>query len=152
MLGRRIHAFLEKKKVPFKWFDSPAFLTPAEWGAGFFKGGKALMGNFYKAQRKRLGLLLEGDEPVGGKWSFDEDNRKKLPKSVTPPLDPDQETGEKELKSLVEEIDRRDAHSGEADFPICTRKSALQWLDEFLQQRFELFRHEDACPSGRFLF
>ena len=65
---------------------------------------------------------------MGGKWSFDEDNRKKLPKSVTPPSDPDcGELGEKELKSLVEEIDQEGlAYSGEADFfryPV-TRKSA----------------------------
>ena len=65
LLGRRIHAFLEKKKVPFKWFDSPAFLTPSEWGAGFFKGGKALMGNFYKAQRNVSVCSWRGMSPWG---------------------------------------------------------------------------------------
>jgi deoxyribodipyrimidine photolyase-related protein len=39
------------------------------------------MGNFYKEVRKKLNLLMDEDQkPLGGgKWSFDEDNRKKIP-------------------------------------------------------------------------
>jgi len=41
---------------------------------------------FYKQQRKKRGILIEGkDQPIGGKWSFDADNRKKYPKGKTPP-------------------------------------------------------------------
>ncbi len=44
------------------------------------------MGDFYKQQRRRLGVLVDKEgEPVGGRWSFDEDNRKKLPRSITSP-------------------------------------------------------------------
>ena len=39
------------------------------------------MADFYKHQRRKLNILLEGDKPVGGKWSFDTENRKKIPKS-----------------------------------------------------------------------
>ena len=38
------------------------------------------MENFYRAQRKRLGILMDGSEPVGGAWNFDADNRLPPPK------------------------------------------------------------------------
>ena len=42
---------------------------------------KPLMGRFYENQRKSQKILVNSDEtPEGGKWSFDEMNRKKLPK------------------------------------------------------------------------
>jgi deoxyribodipyrimidine photolyase-related protein len=40
---------------------------------------------FYREMRRETGLLMDGDEPVGGRWNFDAENRKKLPKGVTPP-------------------------------------------------------------------
>ena len=52
------------------------------------------MGDFYRAQRQRFGLLLEPDgEPTGGRWSLDEDNREPPPKGawqldVRPPWEP----------------------------------------------------------------
>ena len=39
-----------------------------------------VMENFYRAQRTRLGILMEGDKPVGGRWNFDHDNRLPPPK------------------------------------------------------------------------
>ena len=44
------------------------------------------MANFYKKQRKRYNILLDSnDQPTGGKWSFDDQNRKKLPKNISLP-------------------------------------------------------------------
>ena len=44
------------------------------------------MANFYKKQRRKYNLLLDSDgEPLGGKWSFDTENRKKLPKDIIIP-------------------------------------------------------------------
>ena len=40
------------------------------------------MKDFYQWQRKRLNILIDNDKPAGGKWSFDEDNRRKLPKKA----------------------------------------------------------------------
>ena len=58
--------------------------------AGFLKGrAKPQMASFYKFQRTRLKILVDADgAPAGGRWSFDEDNRKKLPKSIQPPALP----------------------------------------------------------------
>ena len=44
------------------------------------------MGNFYKNVRKKLNILVdESQKPIGGKWSFDEENRKKIPKALDVP-------------------------------------------------------------------
>ena len=48
-----------------------------------------LMANFYKYIRKKNNILIESNgQPVGGKWSFDKDNRKKIPKDTKIPLFP----------------------------------------------------------------
>ena len=38
------------------------------------------METFYRWQRRRLGYLMDGDEPATGRWNYDEENRKPLPK------------------------------------------------------------------------
>jgi len=44
-----------------------------EWA----EGRKELrMEFFYRIMRRKTGLLMEGDKPVGGKWNYDADNRK----------------------------------------------------------------------------
>lgn len=44
------------------------------------------MHHFYMGQRKRLNILIKNDKPEGGQWSFDSENRKKLPKDTLLPL------------------------------------------------------------------
>lgn len=45
------------------------------------RGKRARMQDFYSWQRQRLDVLVtESGDPVGGRWSVDEENRKKLPK------------------------------------------------------------------------
>ena len=40
---------------------------------------------FYRQLRRQTGLLMDGKNPVGGKWNFDAENRKKLPKGLAAP-------------------------------------------------------------------
>ncbi len=53
---------------------------------------------FYRAMRRKTGLLMEGGDPVGGQWNFDKDNRKSLPATLAPPprlrFEPDAVTAE----------------------------------------------------------
>ena len=44
------------------------------------------MHHFYMDQRKRLNILIKNDKPEGGQWSFDSENRKKLPTGTLLPL------------------------------------------------------------------
>ncbi len=65
--------------------ESPGFLTDREQIDDWFGQHDARMQDFYVWQRRRLGVLLDGDRPLGGRWSFDAENRKKLPRGYTPP-------------------------------------------------------------------
>ena len=50
------------------------------------KSKKPFMATFYKEVRRKSGILMGADgNPIGGKWSFDEDNRNKLPKDILIP-------------------------------------------------------------------
>jgi len=66
--------------------ETPNFLTDRAQIDDWFSRNASRMQEFYIWQRRRLGLLLMGHgEPLGGRWSFDIDNRKKLPRGYTPP-------------------------------------------------------------------
>ena len=57
------------------------FLTDPEQFAQLFEGKKRLtMETFYRWQRRRLGYLMDGDQPATGRWNYDEENRRGLPK------------------------------------------------------------------------
>ena len=118
------------------------------------KGRKQLrMEHFYREQRRRHRILMDGDEPVGGRWNYDEDNRASVgrdgPGFLPPRLrfDPDAIT-----QAVIEEV-RRDHgdHPGElADFawPV-TREQAQQALADFVAHRLPGFgRHQDAMWEG----
>ena len=131
---------------------SPMFLCSREAFARFARGRQRLrMADFYKQERQRLGLLLDGDRgPEGGRWSYDEDNRRKLPRGLEPPpveplpAAPHVDT----VKALVKK--RFAGHPGDADdfwWPT-TREQSLDWLDDFVANRLERFGpYEDAMST-----
>lgn len=62
------------------------FLTSEDAFAQWAKGRRRLvMEDFYRWQRRRLGLLMDGDEPAGGRWNFDQENRRPPPATLRPP-------------------------------------------------------------------
>ena len=59
--------------------DAEHFLLPlTELDQHFTTGKSARMETFYRNMRRRLNLLMDGDEPEGGRWNYDQENRKKL--------------------------------------------------------------------------
>ena len=79
--------------------DDRGFATTREDFAGWVQGRKRLlMEDFYRWQRRRLGYLMDGDEPVAGRWNFDDENRERPPKSGNPWPDPQ--------RSSVDDLDR----------------------------------------------
>jgi deoxyribodipyrimidine photolyase-related protein len=64
--------------------ETPNFLTDRGQIDDWFAHNESRMQDFYVWQRRRLGILVADGEPVGGKWSFDTENRKKLPRGYTP--------------------------------------------------------------------
>ncbi|MEI5674036.1 MULTISPECIES: cryptochrome/photolyase family protein [unclassified Nocardioides] len=80
-LAQDLEATAEDVGLQVEWRDTPNFLTTRAQVREQVGDGGARMQHFYSWQRRRLDVLVEGDgAPVGGRWSFDEENRKKLPK------------------------------------------------------------------------
>ena len=72
--------------VPVDLREDTRFIVPLTEFYAWAKGRKQLrMEFFYRDVRRKTGLLMDGDEPAGGQWNFDHDNRKRLPKSLVPP-------------------------------------------------------------------
>ncbi|TXC76268.1 cryptochrome/photolyase family protein [Luteibaculum oceani] len=68
------------------FFDSEHFITKKTELKEFFAGKKqTLMESFYRHLRNKHQVLMDGENPAGGKWNYDAYNRKKLPKKHTPP-------------------------------------------------------------------
>lgn len=119
-------------------------------------GRKALrMEYFYRDMRRKMGLLMEGDKPVGGQWNYDHDNRKPAPDEVThAPLwfEPDEET--KEVLDLVE-ARFADNFGVLRPFGFATnREQALRALGHFVDHALPRFGdYQDAILDGnRFLY
>ena len=151
-MARRMARFAKSRKLTCEVLPSPMFMTPRDEFRSWREQQRApRMVNFYRWQRRRLKLLMTPDDkPVGGKWSFDNDNRKALPADVDAPSLPSFNSNRhlKDVKQLVEKEFAE--HPGEAnnfDLPT-THAEAQQWLQDFLQQRFSCFgSFEDALTS-----
>ena len=76
-----------------------SFLTPRADFASWSAGRLPVMETFYRQQRARLRILMDGDGPVGGRWNFDADNRLPPPKSAHPWPDP--------LQHPIDDLDRQ---------------------------------------------
>ena len=131
--------------------NTPMFLDSRESFKDFVGDKKFLLqANYYKKARKEMDILIENDKPVGGKWSFDDENRKKLPKDyLIPKLPVIKERDDFEEISNFINTEFND-HPGNINniFPYTTEQ-ALDWLDTFFEERFKDFGpYEDAIFMG----
>lgn len=157
VLRQRLRALSKKLGAEICWYENPNFVSPLSALKQYFQHGKDFMAEFYKWQRKRLNVMLtkEGG-PEGGKWSYDAENRKKLPKDLEVPALPEvSETGPlREAREYVKKTFPKSPGSSEVmNYPV-TRRSALSCLQSFFEQRFEYYGpYQDALePDNSFLF
>jgi len=137
--------------------ESPQFLSEAAGCEAFFRGRKHFsMARFYTAQRKRLAILMDDGKPVGGKWSFDRQNRRPLPKDVVVPKLPRTRVSEyvREAGRYVQTRFPDNPGSVEGFFYPVTLREARRWLKRFLERRLMQFGpYEDAISTNHpFLF
>ncbi len=151
-LMKMITSLAKSLQIRLEVAPSPGFLTDLNEFFSFFKGKKQLRFEpFYIAQRKRLDLLLDkGGKPLGGKWSLDAENRKKLPKTVKIP-EPFKPRMGKELDEAIEYIEKKYAHHPgmieSFNYPV-THGEARKSLAHFLEHRLPLFGdYEDAISQ-----
>lgn len=120
----------DKLDVKLEYLSSPNFIFTESEIKNFFspdKNGKQkfFMNSFYIFARKKLNILIEDGEPIGGKWSHDAENRKKIPRGESVPSEDDFKWGN-------------------------TRDGAEKVLEIFLKDRFFNFGdYEDAIVSDK---
>ncbi|MFX1679760.1 cryptochrome/photolyase family protein [Mitsuaria sp. CC2] len=152
-----LEAVAHEAGIPLDLREDRHFLTtPQDFAAhSVARGHRGLrMEFFYREQRERIGVLMDGAGPLGGRWNFDTENRKSfgadgpgfdLPQP--PRFEPDAMT--REVIALVRE--RFGSHPGSlASFawPV-TRAQALEALDAFVAERLPLFGpYQDAMWPG----
>ncbi|WP_436716076.1 cryptochrome/photolyase family protein [Roseiconus lacunae] len=148
---RRLRKACEKLEMTLELIPSPGFINSAEENQEYRDGkSRWFMADFYKWQRKRLDILVDSDgEPEGGQWSFDDENRKKIPKSLLDQI-PELSTVDHDpiANDVAESIENDFASNpGRLDqlyYPT-THTEAERWLDEFLMERLDNFGpYEDA--------
>lgn len=80
---KEIHDLCIDHDLKLTILPSPMFLSSRENFQHYLKSHKKpFMKTFYESERKRLKKMVDNDHPWGGKWSFDEENRKKAPKNL----------------------------------------------------------------------
>ncbi|BCX05140.1 MAG: cryptochrome/photolyase family protein [Candidatus Roseilinea sp.] len=117
-----------------------------------------LMETFYRQMRRRTGYLMDGDQPVGGKWNFDSENRRPPPRAwrashsplpipSVPAFAPDAITRE-----VIAEVAQVETAWGALDgfaLPV-TREGALAFFADFIAHRLPDFGpYEDAIVRGQ---
>ena len=140
------------KDIKLNYINSPQFLTKRdEFKKYLLTVKKPFMASFYKTQRIKYKILVdEQNKPIGDKWSFDNENRKKMPKNVDIPKKfifyETKHT--KDLKGIVNELFRENPGNVE-DFWIGTRREdSIKFFEYFLKFKFNLFGdYEDAVDQ-----
>lgn len=100
-----LEAWQHEFDIPIEILPDDRFLCSAEAFARWADGRKQLrMEYFYRDMRRQTGLLMDGDQPAGGKWNFDSDNRKP-PKSGLSFPGPLQIKPDAETRQVLEMVD-----------------------------------------------
>ena len=150
-LEKRLKEGCKKAKIEAVEYENMMFINSKEDLKTFFKEGKKsfFQTSFYKQQRVKHQILLEGDDqPLGGKWSYDSENRRKFPKSASVPQHFIPKS-DKYWNEAVEYVKKNFSKNPgvltkESLYPY-TLAEAKKSLKHFFEHRFHLFgNYEDA--------
>lgn len=151
ILKKRLNTFTQSNNIQLTIFPSPGFLNSVEYNVRFFKQKKHFYHNyFYIDQRKKHDILINNDEPAGGKWSFDQENRKPMDSSNTIPTIPMIKTGNhlKEAITYVENNFSPNPGQLTGFFYPYTFDQADHWMNDFFIHRFNNFgSYQDAISK-----
>jgi deoxyribodipyrimidine photolyase-related protein len=133
-------------------YDSEHFLLPeSEFERYFAPGKQQRMETFYRKMRKRLDLLMDGEQPRGGKWNYDSENREKLKPADLPDI-PLPLVFDNDVEPILQRIERHGIeHFGKRrdsiPWPV-NRAQALELLAYFCENclpRFGRFQDAMTC-------
>ncbi|MEI7734774.1 MAG: cryptochrome/photolyase family protein [Ferruginibacter sp.] len=153
-LLKRLQQSCSKNNMVLHVYDTTNFLTSIRSATDYFSTKKNyFQTDFYIWQRKQRSILLDqAGKPLGGKWTFDADNRQRFPKNEKAPVLELPATN-KYVEEARQYIQKNFADNYGAAYSPClfavTFADAEKWLDDFLQHRFEKFGvYEDAIVSA----
>jgi deoxyribodipyrimidine photolyase-related protein len=148
----RIHHFSKKEGISLKTHQSPGFLfSRGEFTDYLNSNRKPFLKTFYEAKRKETGILMTPEgKPVGGRFSFDAENRKKLPRNIDFPKRKDAQKS-KEFENVLAVVNSRFGHHpGDTETWIwpTSREEAKKKCHEFVENCLSQFGvYQDAIDS-----
>ena len=140
---------LQAKNLKLVRYDSPGFLNTLNEINTYFDQKKTyFQTDFYCWQRKQRKILVdEKRQPIGGKWTFDDENRKRYPSGLTPPSLPTIKSCNYTTEAIQYVKKNFASNPGSTEsfiYPV-TRQAAKDWLKDFIKNRFQEFGpYEDA--------
>jgi deoxyribodipyrimidine photolyase-related protein len=143
-----IEGWAERAEVTVKILDDDRFICSREDFCAWARGRKQLrMEYFYREMRRKTGLLMDGVDPAGGKWNFDNENRKPASADLVIPqprrFESDAITHD--VSALV--AAQFNEHFGDLEpfWFAATTKDAETALDHFIEEALPLFGdYQDA--------
>jgi deoxyribodipyrimidine photolyase-related protein len=149
-LDRRIAREARRAGLKLIRHDTPMFLSSPLDLEQQFRGRRMFLATFYAEQRKRFDVLMKNGQPVGGKWSFDAQNRKKLPRAMEPaPLwRPRSNEFVREAADYVAaRFPENPGSPTDFKYPV-TYADARRWLRDFVETRLPRFGdYQDAITT-----
>ncbi|MFZ9661467.1 MAG: cryptochrome/photolyase family protein [Chitinophagaceae bacterium] len=152
-ISERINTGSVKLNIHVQYYPSPAFINTMEDVDEFFNLKKRYhQTDFYIWQRKHRRILLEQTgKPLRHKWTFDAENRSRLPKNIILPEKPTENKNPilREAKEFVEKYFPDNYGSTDHFFYPVNFREAEEWLENFLLKKFKFFGiYEDAMESN----
>ena len=154
-LSRRINDSCEEKNIKIENYNNPLFINNNKDLETFFRSDKKkfFQTSFYKKQRVKLDIMMIGDKPEGGKWTYDDQNREKYPKNKIPPeIDyPKKDDNYNEALNYLNNNYKNNYGliDDENIYPY-NFQLAKKWLDDFFITRFyEFGPYEDAVVKEK---
>ena len=140
---KKFEQFCKDNKIGLTFHKSPMFLVSRSDYQGMVTTKKPQLANFYSNVRKTFEIFVKENKPIGDKWSFDEDNRKRVPKEYESPKSYMFESKHYEdIKKLINKFFAN--HFGILEkkiiFPM-NFKDSSKVLDNFINKKLENFGH-----------
>ncbi len=154
---KKIIKFCKRNQLKIKFLESPMFLNSRDNFKKYLsKVKKPFMASYYRQQRIEKNILIANNNPIGNKWSFDEENRKKLPNDLPIPnqLKFKDDDIVKEVKKIVNELFFHHPGNTNNYWLGSSRKDALKTVELFIKDKINNFGdYEDSVKKNSpFLF
>jgi deoxyribodipyrimidine photolyase-related protein len=145
---------LRKEGLVAEVLPTPTFaLSRAEFDEWAGDRERFLMEDFYRSQRRRFDVLMEGGEPAGGTWNYDHDNREPPPKGATElevrgPWQPPEDEVDERVRADLDAMDLPTVGRDGPRWFAVTAAEARRALAHFVEHRLPAFGPQEDAILG----